>query len=293
MKIKFFGVRGSTPEPGPTTTRYGGNTSCVYVTFDNGASLILDAGTAIRSLGYQLTQNDQPIYLVLSHNHWDHIQGYPFFVPIYQPGREINVFPSISSGRRMLSSLFDQMDGNSFPLHADDLPSHNNMMFRDVESVMAEKQVMLVQKPLNHPGGGSSYKMVEDGVSCAYVTDNELEPPNKVHTSYDEWVEYLSIVDVLIHDAQYTQDDMSHKHGWGHSLVSQVRQLAVDAEVGALVMFQHDPDRTDGEIEEIRLGNESFFSVKRAPARSFCAWEGLELELKKPVAGGATILRQL
>ena len=105
-------------------------------------------------------------------------------------------------------------------------------------------------------------------MSVGYVTDNELEPPGKVHTTYDEWVAFCSDVDVLIHDAQYTEADMPNKHGWGHSLMSQVRQLAIDAEVGSLVMFHHDPDRSDVQLDEIQRENDSFFKGKSSPARS-------------------------
>lgn len=289
MIIKFYGVRGSTPSPGPTTVKYGGNTSCIHIRLENQRELILDAGTGLRLLGQELVHTDTPINLLLSHGHWDHIQGYPFFGPIYQPDRQINVFTSVAEGHQLLCSLFDQMDGNNFPVKAEDLPSASSCTFKGAESVLYEKQINVRKKPLNHPGGGSAYRIVENNISCAYVTDNELEPPYKVHTTYDEWVEFLMGVDVLIHDAQYTQDDMPHKHGWGHSLVSQVRQLAVDAEVGALVMFHHDPDRTDGELDEIARENEIFFHGKRAPARSYCAWEGMEIRLSKPVAGGETL----
>ena len=115
---------------------------------------------------------------------------------------------------------------------------------------------------------GVAHRIEEDGVIVAYVTDNELEPPGKVHTSYDEWVAFCSGVDVLIHDAQYTEADMPNKHGWGHSLMSQVRQLAIDAEVGSLVMFHHDPDRSDVQLDEIQRENDSFFKGKSSPARS-------------------------
>lgn len=289
MIIKFYGVRGSIPAPGPATVKYGGNTSCVYVELDNGQNIIFDAGTGLRLLGQELIKNNSPINIVQSHSHWDHIQGYPFFAPIYQPGREISVFTNVQSGRDLLCSLFDQMDGGNFPVKSDDLPSHSSCIFNNTEDELHQKGINLLKKPLNHPGGGRAYRIDENGTSVAYITDNELEPPSKVHTSYDEWVEFCHGVDVLIHDAQYTEDDMPHKHGWGHSLISQVRQLAVDAEVGALVMFHHDPDRTDGELDEIVRENEIFFSGKHASIRSFCAYEGLEIKLTKSIVGGETM----
>lgn len=289
MIIKFYGVRGSIPVPGPTTLKYGGNTSCVYVELDNGQNVIFDAGTGLRILGQELIKTNVPINIVLSHSHWDHIQGYPFFAPIYQPDRELNIYTNIASGENLLCSLFEQMDGSNFPIKATDLPSHNSCVFKGSESVFYEKGLNLMKKALNHPGGGSAYRIEEDGVTTAYITDNELEPPGKVHTSYDEWVNFCQGVDVLIHDAQYTEDDMPHKHGWGHSLISQVRQLAVDAEVGALVMFHHDPDRTDGELDEIKRENEIFFRGKNASTKCFTAYEGLAIKLTKPIAGGETI----
>jgi phosphoribosyl 1,2-cyclic phosphodiesterase len=290
MKITFYGVRGSTPTPGPTTVKYGGNTSCVHIELDNGQDVVLDAGTGMRLLGKKLVIKNSPINIILSHGHWDHIQGYPFFAPIFQLDRQINVFTSAESGKKLLCALFDQMDGNNFPLKAEELPSLNTCIYKGAESVLYEKGINIIKKPLNHPGGGTAYKIEENGISCAYVTDNELDPPYKLQTTYDEWVKYLHGVDVLIHDAQYTENDMPHKHGWGHSLISQVRQLAIDAEVGALVMFHHDPDRSDGEIDEIQIENEAHFKGKRAPAKSVCAAEGMQIKLSRTVAGGNTLI---
>jgi phosphoribosyl 1,2-cyclic phosphodiesterase len=290
MIITFYGVRGSTPTPGPTTVKYGGNTSCVHFEMNNGRDVILDSGTGMRLLGRKLLKKPDPINIILSHGHWDHIQGYPFFAPIFQPDRQIDVFTSAESGHQLLSSLFEQMDGNNFPVKAEDLLSHRTCIFKGAESVLHERGINISIKPLNHPGSGAAYRIEEDGVTCAYVTDNELDPPYKVHTTYDEWVDYLHGVDVLIHDAQYTEDDMPHKHGWGHSLISQVRQLAIDAEVKALVMFHHDPDRSDSELDEVKIENESHFKGKRAPAKSYIAAEGMKIKLSKQIVGGDTII---
>lgn len=287
MIITFYGVRGSTAVPGPLTVKYGGNTSCVHIELENGHDLILDAGTGIRLLGKKLATRSTPVNILLSHRHWDHIQGYPFFDPIYQPDRDINVYVNVESGHQFLLSMFAQMDGTSFPVKAEDLPSNNTPRFKGIESELYERTgVTVIKQRLNHPGGGVAYKLTEGNVSCAYVTDNELDPPYKARTNYDEWVNYLHGVDVLIHDAQYTEADMPHKHGWGHSLISQVRKLATDAEVGALVMFHHDPDRTDSQLDEIQIENERYLRSRHAPTRSVCAAEGMQIRLNRPIIGG-------
>ena len=289
MIITFYGVRGSTAAPGPLTAKYGGNTSCVHVELDTGHDLIFDAGTGIRMLGQKLVKKSGPVNILLSHGHWDHIQGYPFFAPIYHPNRDINVYISVPSGNRLLSSLFQQMDGTNFPVKIDDLPSNNMAHFKGIESELYEREgIKVIKRGINHPGGGVAYRINENDMTCAYVTDNELDPPREMQTNYDQWVRFLHGVDVLIHDAQYTEDDMPHKHGWGHSLISQVRQLATDAEVGALVMFHHDPDRSDSELDEIQIENEIYLKSHRAPTKSVCAAEGMRITLSKPVLGGAT-----
>ena len=289
MIVTFYGVRGSAATPGPLTVKYGGNTSCVHIQLENGNDLILDAGSGIRLLGHKLAKKSNPVNILLSHCHWDHIQGYPFFDPIYQPGRVIDVYVSVESGRKLLNSLIVQMDGTHFPVRAEDLPSFAMPKFKGIESELYEREgIQVVRQLLNHPGGGVAYRIEENGVRCAYVTDNELDPPHKPATRYDQWVNYLHGVDLLIHDAQYTQDDMPHRHGWGHSLITQVRQLAVDAEVGTLVMFHHDPDRTDAELDDIQIENDKYLKSMRTPTRCVCAAEGMQITLKKPFLGGVT-----
>jgi phosphoribosyl 1,2-cyclic phosphodiesterase len=287
--ITFYGVRGSTAAPGPLTVKYGGNTSCVHIELENGHDLILDAGTGIRLLGKRLAKKSAATNILVSHGHWDHIQGYPFFAPIYEPEHVTHIYISVEKGRKLLSSLFEQMDGKHFPIKADDLPSNNFCKFKGIESELYEREgIRVVRQAINHPGGGSAYRIDEGGKTCAYVTDNELDPPYAASTNYDQWVNYLHGVDVLIHDAQYTADDMPHKHGWGHSMISQVRKLATDAEVGALVMFHHDPDRSDSELDEIQIENQNYLKSHRAPTRSVCAAEGMRIHLSKPVFGGET-----
>ncbi len=278
MLITFYGVRGSIASPGPLTVKYGGNTSCVHVRLNSGDNLVLDAGTGIRRLGLDMVRHMEPILLLLSHGHWDHIQGYPFFGPIYQPNREIVVFQGVEGNTAALAAILEQMDGSNFPVHAGDLPSRIYAI-DEVDKYLDKKPYLTERKDLNHPGGGHAYRIEEDGVSFAYITDNELDPPEKPLTSYDEWVEYCRGVDLLIHDAQYIESDMPAKHGWGHSLISQVRQLAVDAQVKNVAMYHHDPERTDAELDEIAIESANYFKSKNSKIGSYIAAEGLTFEL--------------
>lgn len=287
MKVTFYGVRGSIATPGPLTMKYGGNTSCVGIELNSGHRIILDAGTGLRSLGTELMQDNRPLHLLLSHSHWDHIQGLPFFAPIYKSKQKINIY-SGAEVETTLPAILSQMNDISFPVAKHQLPSLIKPLKRDtLRYKLANLSVAIHEKELNHPGGGKAYRIEEDGVSIAYITDNELDPPGVITTSYEEWVAFAHGVDLLIHDAQYTENDMPHKHGWGHSLISQVRRLAIDAEVKNLVMFHHDPERTDTQLEEIERENATFFKNTQSPSHSIVAAEGMTLKLsvsKKDVA---------
>lgn len=292
MVLTFHGVRGSIATPGPDTVRYGGNTSCVHVELSDGRDFLFDAGTGIRLAGKELAGKDGPIFIALTHQHWDHIQGYPFFAPVYQPGREIKVFTVMPSTHQVLCELFEQMDGFNFPVRAADLPSNGECIYEQPDEYLQHRNIEVSTIPLNHPGGGTGFRLTDDGVTVAYVTDNELDPPDKPRTNYDRFVAFCHGVDVLIHDAQYTESDMPHKHGWGHSLISQVRQLAVDAEVGSLVLFHHDPERTDTQLDEIQRENDVWFKGQGTSIRNFCAWEGMRLKPGR-TSGGKTVLELL
>ncbi len=278
MHVTFYGVRGSIASPGPKTVRYGGNTSCVHVRTRSGTNLIFDAGTGIRNLGLSLVRHQEPILLMLSHGHWDHIQGYPFFAPIYQKDRNLVVCQGVEANALAMRTILEQMDGSNFPVHSDALPS-KVLIVDEVTEYLANQSFSTQRRELNHPGGGYAYRVEEDGVSVAYITDNELSPPNTPASSYAEWVEFCHGVDLLIHDAQYTEADMPAKHGWGHSLISEVRQLAVDAQVKNLVMYHHDPERTDSQLDEIAIESARFFKTKNSRIGSYIAAEGTTFAL--------------
>ena len=170
------------------------------------------------------------------------------------------------------------MNGARFPVKTEDLPS-KLVTVSEVDQYLRDQSFKTNRQNLNHPGGGDAYRLEEDGVSVAYITDNELNPPGTPQTTYDEWVEFCKGVDLLIHDAQYIENDIPTKHGWGHSLISQVRQLAVDAQVKNLVMYHHDPERSDSELDEIALETAKFFKSRNSKIGSFIAAEGFVFDL--------------
>lgn len=275
MTVRFWGVRGSIPTPGPSTARYGGNTSCVSV--DLGSStLILDAGTGIRELGKTLWGGSQEVLLILSHIHWDHIQGFPFFSPIYEPGRKIHLFPT-PRGEGVLWSLLEQMDGSHFPVTPDALSSRIAFVTGDQLGFLRGRGFGVSTIATNHPGGGQGYRVDHEGRSVVYLTDNELEPPYPKTNDLETFAAFCKGASVLIHDAQYVDRDMPLKHGWGHSLVRQACDLAAASGARHLVLFHHDPDRTDLELDAIESEARTHLRSLGSATECTAAFEGLKL----------------
>ena len=279
IQVEFWGVRGSVPSPGPTTIRYGGNTSCVSITADN-KILILDAGTGIRNLGSAIIgQPELEIFVIVTHSHWDHIQGFPFFTPIYQPNRPVHMFPTLHKKNVVLASLIDQMDGAHFPITPDQVPSNFNFVTENTLEFLGSNGFHLEMVPMNHPGKAFGYKItIEDKIIC-YFTDNEIDPPYAKSIELDKLTEQCRNADILIHDAQYIEADMPLKHGWGHSLISQVTELGKAAEVKSLVYYHHDPERSDDDIDAELEQATKVLNKNGSSVQPYFAYEGLKLTL--------------
>ena len=279
IQVEFWGVRGSVPSPGPTTIRYGGNTSCVSITADN-KILILDAGTGIRNLGSAIIgQPELEIFVIVTHSHWDHIQGFPFFTPIYQPNRPVHMFPTLHKKNVVLASLIDQMDGAHFPITPDQVPSNFNFVTENPLEFLESNGFHLEMVPMNHPGKAFGYKItIEDKIIC-YFTDNEIDPPYEKSIEIEKLTQKCKNADILIHDAQYTEDDMPLKHGWGHSLISQVTELGKSADVKNLVYYHHDPERTDDMLDKELEKAAKTLKENGSTVQPYFAYEGLKLAL--------------
>lgn len=248
MRVTYWGTRGSTPSPGVPTARYGGNTPCVMVEHEAGR-LILDAGSGIRELGRALMESAAgTVDLLLSHVHWDHIQGLPFFAPLYSEDWEVRVHGPRPDTLALATALEQQMSPPYFPLHFAAVARR----LRVTEITAETRRIGPFQVTgvlLRHPGRTFGYQIRPGagGPSVSYMTDNELGPP-------EDWgplVEFLRGTDLLVHDAMFTAAEALAREGWGHSSIERVVDLGVAAEVNRVALFHHDPNRSDTELDRL------------------------------------------
>ena len=275
FQIKFWGVRGSIPCPGSETVRYGGNTSCVEMQV-GGERLIFDGGTGLRVLGQSLmTESPVKAHLFFTHSHWDHIQGFPFFIPAFIRGNTLKIYavPS-TNGVTMEQRLHYQMSHPNFPVPLQIMRA--DLEFYDLE--MGETlhcgDVGVETLPLNHPGEAVGYRVNWRGLSAAYITDTEHFPDR-----LDDNVLALAWqADVMIIDATYTDEEYNDpqysKVGWGHSTWQQAVKIAQAAQVKQLVLFHHDPAHNDDFLD--RIGEQ----VRKIFPETILAREGLSIELR-------------
>jgi phosphoribosyl 1,2-cyclic phosphodiesterase len=272
MEIKFWGVRGSTPTPQPENLRYGGNTSCVEVRV-NGSRYIFDCGTGFRVLGKEMLRQSEgkPMHahVFISHFHWDHIQGIPFFGPLYNNPDNYFFFHSTSRSRGLQRALEEQMMDPYFPVNMSAMQAHRN--FYDIEEgKLAFDDCVMHTSWLNHPQGCLGFRLETENKVIVYATDNE---PG--HPIFDKNVRKLAEgADVLIYDAQYLPDEYnSSKKGWGHSHWREAVDIAMGSGAKELVLFHHDPDHTDNMIDKIVTDARNYYPKVRAAA------EGMEIKL--------------
>ncbi|MFH1958362.1 MAG: MBL fold metallo-hydrolase [bacterium] len=264
MKVKFWGCRGSIPVPDNRMIKYGGNTTCVEVKFGDKV-LIIDAGTGIRKLGEDLIRRKILNFdIFITHTHWDHIQGFPFFAPIYGKETNINILGCSNSYRRLKDIFANQMSYEHFPVRFSDLESRIN--FKEIcgETYETEKYAVKFIRT-NHPIPTLGLRIEENGKSFVFITDNELNS-EKVTTPRDKFIEFCRNATLLCHDAQFTENEYKKRKGWGHSVFEDVMELARDSEAENLLFFHHDPDRKDDELDKIE---KKFKNLRKANGYKF------------------------
>jgi phosphoribosyl 1,2-cyclic phosphodiesterase len=245
MRIKFWGVRGSSPTPERRNSRYGGNTACVEVRLKNGTLFIFDCGTGLRSLGKSLLREygERPIhaYIFVTHFHWDHIQGIPFFQPFYKAGN-IFLFHSVArEGANLQTAIEDQMANPYFPVDMSAMASARDFFELDGSPINVGGAVV-TSVPLNHPQGCVAYRVEADGGVFVFATDTE--PGSRSHDRALR--QFVKGADVLVYDAQFTPEQLvGEKKGWGHSSWLEGTKIALASGVKQLLLFHHDPDSDD------------------------------------------------
>lgn len=273
MRLKFWGVRGSTPTPERRNSRYGGNTPCLEVRLDNGTLIILDCGSGLRALGKSLVREfgDRTIvaYLFLSHFHWDHIQGIPFFLPLYRKGNSIFFHSVARKAQELESAVEGQMVSPYFPVDMSVMDATRG--FYDIgRKAINIHGAILTTTELNHPQGCVAYRIEADGGVLAYATDTE--PGSPVHDRNVREIAWGA--DVFVYDCQYAPQELAGpKRGWGHSSWPEGVKIAREVGVRQLVLFHHDPDHDDQFIDELVAQAQKKFR------RTIAAAEGLILEI--------------
>ena len=285
-RVRFWGTRGSIPTPGPQTARYGGNTACVSLSGPDGRLVILDAGSGLRPLGHELmVHRNGPITadILISHTHWDHIQGLPFFKPLSAPGNTFCILGAAQEGVALEEILRRQMDPMVFPVPLRALAAA--IQVREItEGEVSLPGLTVCAFRLRHPGTTLGFRLApeDEGRDFAYLTDNELGEEARYPVGPD-WrrrlVEFLGGTDTLIHDAMYAEQIVQARCGWGHSTPRQAVTLAAEAGCRRLILFHHEPEHDDEALDRL-LEDTRAHAARAAPGLQVeAATEGMELPL--------------
>jgi phosphoribosyl 1,2-cyclic phosphodiesterase len=307
MRVRFWGVRGSLPVPGLKTERYGGNTSCVEVRSASGTRVVVDAGTGIRKLGKELSQGESEgapsnVHLLISHTHWDHIQGLPFFSPLYQAGNSLHVYARKRDDLHLRAVFASQTDDPYFPIPFDEAKA--DIAFRELmDSAEFEiSDVAVACARLNHPYIATAYRLSVDGASVVYVSDTApfsdilfedrfiARPPSpgaelpkadrdKLAAMRQGVARLCEGADLVIYDTMFTNDDYRKLPHYGHSRPADAIEICREAGARRLALFHHAPERSDGEVDAILADAQALVAREKIPLEVVAAYEGMDLTL--------------
>ena len=301
-RIRFWGTRGSIAVPGPKTLRYGGNTTCVELRAD-GEVIVLDAGSGIRPLGIALQKEFQTrtikLSLLITHAHWDHIQGFPFFKPAYDSNNEIRIFGFDGAGASFRDILAEPMKTPFFPITMRELSARMDInKLSDMTFSLGNVKVHAAF--VNHPGVCAGYRIFTSAGSVAFLPDhepyefflhalrgNQLSPEQAKEIAADEqagMAQFLHGSDILILDAQYTDGEYKNHIGWGHGSISSAVSLALEADIQTLVLFHHDPHHDDEKVDAMLESARELVAKSGKPLKVAAAQEGAEILLDAKLA---------
>lgn len=293
MKVKFWGTRGSIATPGKNTARYGGNTSCVELRAGK-QMFVFDAGTGIRELGLKLVKEfpstPLTIHLFISHTHWDHIQGFPFFLPAYEKRNKIHVYGPPGRDKSLDEIMRMQMDTDFFPVELGDMKA--KISVHEIRDTLKFGPVKVEPFYLNHPAMTFAYRFTDGHNTVVYATDNEpyeyslhrLRGAEKKTTDYPQYldqkfVEFLADADLCIGEAQYTMNEYRDKKGWGHSPIESTVEFAWRARVKQLVLFHHDPLHNDTMVDRMVQQAQRISRLRGGGLKCSGAREGMEIKI--------------
>ena len=279
MIIRCWGARGSIPVSGKEYDTVGGDTTCLELRTKQNTVIIVDAGTGIRRLGNRLIQEEARHYhLLLTHSHWDHLLGFPFFKPIYAQGVRIDVFGCRFAQKSIEGILSQMMHPPFFPVKLEDVKAE--LLFHGACRKPFSIDSMLVTPiRISHPNQGLGYKFEEDGKTFVFLTDNELTFRHPGGLAYQEYLEFSRDADVLVHDAEFTEEEYRSTKTWGHSTYRDALRLAMEAGAGRFGLFHHNQDRTDAAVDEIVKDCRRIVKSRGSRMDVFAMAVGMEIRL--------------